>query len=385
MTWKLFIENQIKLYKKTSIWRERCCIDISNSRKLSFCGKTYLNFSSNDYLGISCNQMVINMWKNGIDQYGLGSGGSGHIIGYTKAHNNLEFKLAEWLGYSNALLFISGFAANQAVISALMTKKDRILADKLSHASIIEASIHTNAQVRRFHHNRIDSLDNLIKISFPGKTLVITEGIFSMDGDAAPIDELYNIAIKHNAWLMVDDAHGIGVVGNKGRGSCDLYGIKPEILVVTFGKAFGLSGAAVLCDKQISDFFIQKARHLIYSTSMPPAQAVAISEAVKQIQLADIARAKLNNNIKYFRDNFNLKYIRLSSSTTAIQPLIIGSNSQSQKLSRFLREKKYIWVQAIRPPTVPLGSARLRVTLNAMHQQSDIDILLEALNDFVFV
>ncbi|MEY0430059.1 8-amino-7-oxononanoate synthase [Providencia rettgeri] len=382
MTWQSFIQNQIEQRKQTSIWRQRQCIDSANGRSLFLAGKEFLNFSSNDYLGLAHHPQVVAAWQRGADEYGVGSGGSGHITGFTKAHDKLEQALADWLGYPKALLFISGFAANHAVITALMTANDRILADKLSHASIMEASIHSGAQLRRFKHNNPLSLDNLIQKPVSGKTLVVTEGVFSMDGDSAPLQQLQEIARNQHAWLMVDDAHGIGVIGEQGRGSCFANGVKPEILVVTFGKAFGLSGASVLCDEPTAEFFVQSARHLIYSTSMPPAQAVALLAAVEQIQLADQAREDLNQHIAYFRNNADFNGMQLANSMTAIQPLIIGENQASQQLANFLR-KKNIWVQAIRPPTVPPGSARLRVTLSAAHQRQDIDQLLEALHDFI--
>lgn len=381
MSWQTFLQEQEEQRKRASIWRQRQCIDGANGRELHQHGKKYLNFSSNDYLGLSHHPNIIAAWQRGADIYGVGSGGSGHITGYTQAHAELETELAQWLGYSKALLFISGFAANHAVITALMMPNDRILADKLSHASIIEASIHSAAQLRRFHHNNTSSLENLIHKPAAGKTLVISEGVFSMDGDSAPLDILHDIAKKHCAWLMVDDAHGIGVWGEQGRGSCSAYGIKPEILVVTFGKAFGSSGAAVLCDEQTADYLLQSARHLIYSTSMPPAQAVALLEAVKQIKLADKPRETLNHHIEYLRENTNFKQMKLADSKTAIQPLIIGDNEACQHAAAFLRQKG-IWVQGIRPPTVPPGSARLRITLSAAHQQDDLDKLLEALYDF---
>ncbi|HBO21758.1 MAG TPA: 8-amino-7-oxononanoate synthase [Providencia sp.] len=384
MSWQLFIQTQLEQRKQNFAWRERRCIDGANGRELNYQGKHYLNFASNDYLGLSHHPDVVTAWQQGAEQYGVGSGGSGHITGYTKAHYDLEKELAEWLGYPKALLFISGFAANQAVITALMSQGDRILADKLSHASILDAAMHSGANLRRFQHNSVESLEKHLAQTTSGKTLVITEGVFSMDGDGAPLEQLQQVAKQHQVWLMVDDAHGIGIRGSQGRGSCDAEGIKPEILVVTFGKAFGLSGAAVLCDENTADFFIQTARHLIYSTSMPPAQAVALAEAVKQVKQADVAREQLRHNIDYFRHNINVPDMQLASSMTAIQPLIIGDNDKSLQLANFLREKG-IWVQAIRPPTVPPNSARLRITLSAAHQQHDIERLLEAMHDFVFI
>lgn len=384
MGWTSFIDSQLQKRKDASAWRERRCIEKSSGRELHFQGKSYLNFSSNDYLGLSQHPEIIRAWQQGAQEYGVGSGGSGHITGFTHAHYQAEQKLADWLGYQRAILFISGFAANHALITALMTAEDRILADKLSHASLLEGAMHSQAQLRRFSHNSVDSLEKLISKPHTSKTLVVTEGVFSMDGDSAPLDELQTLAHAHNAWLMVDDAHGLGIWGKQGRGSCDEYGIKPDILVATFGKAVGVSGAAVLCDERTADFLIQAARHLIYSTSMPPAQAVAISAAVGEIQQADEQRAQLQRNIHYFKRQLNLPDMHLVDSNTAIQPLIVGDNEKSLQLSQFLREKG-IWIQAIRPPTVPPGSARLRMTLSAAHQQNDIDKLLEALNEFVFV
>lgn len=384
MGWTSFIDSQLQKRKDASAWRERRCIEKSSGRELHFQGKSYLNFSSNDYLGLSQHPEIIRAWQQGAQEYGVGSGGSGHITGFTHAHHQAEQKLADWLGYPRAILFISGFAANHALITALMTAEDRILADKLSHASLLEGAMHSQAQLRRFSHNSVNSLKKLISKPHTAKTLVVTEGVFSMDGDSAPLDELQTLAHAHNAWLMVDDAHGLGIWGKQGRGSCDEYGIKPDILVATFGKAVGVSGAAVLCDERTADFLIQAARHLIYSTSMPPAQAVAISAAVGEIQQADEQRAQLQRNIHYFKRQLNLPDMHLVDSNTAIQPLIVGDNEKSLQLSQFLREKG-IWVQAIRPPTVPPGSARLRMTLSAAHQQDDIDKLLEALNEFVFV
>lgn len=384
MGWTSFIDSQLQKRKDASAWRERRCIEKSSGRELHFQGKSYLNFSSNDYLGLSQHPEIICAWQQGAQEYGVGSGGSGHITGFTHAHHQAEQKLADWLGYPRAILFISGFAANHALITALMTAEDRILADKLSHASLLEGAMHSQAQLRRFSHNSVDSLEKLISKPHTSKTLVVTEGVFSMDGDSAPLDELQTLAHAHNAWLMVDDAHGLGIWGKQGRGSCDEYGIKPDILVATFGKAVGVSGAAVLCDERTADFLIQAARHLIYSTSMPPAQAVAISAAVGEIQQADEQRAQLQRNIHYFKRQLNLPDMHLVDSNTAIQPLIVGDNEKSLQLSQFLREKG-IWIQAIRPPTVPPGSARLRMTLSAAHQQDDIDKLLEALNEFVFV
>ncbi|MDE9427934.1 8-amino-7-oxononanoate synthase [Xenorhabdus bovienii] len=379
MNWSDTISRRLTERRGTSLWRSRQVHLGSDGRLLHTSDGQYLNFSSNDYLGLSQHPQIIAAWQQGAEQYGVGSGGSGHVTGYTAVHHTLEQQLAEWLGYSRALLFISGYAANQGVIAALMEKDDRIIADRLSHASLIEAAMHSPAQLRRFLHNDPNSLKQHLAKDCAGKTLVVTEGIFSMDGDCAPLASLAQQTKSTGSWLMVDDAHGIGIHGEQGRGSCWAQNVKPEILIVTFGKAFGLSGAAVLCDEQTAEYLIQYARHLIYSTSMPPAQAVALSEAVRQIKEGDELRQRLQNNIRYFRrEAYHLPFT-LMDSETAIQPLIIGDNERCIALSHTLRQQK-VWVKSILPPTVPLESARLRITLTASHTQQDIEILLEALH-----
>ncbi len=381
MNWSTFLARELDMRKQQALWRQRQIIKKNNARTLIFDQQQYVNFSSNDYLGLSQHPAIIKAWQMGLSQYGTGSGSSGHVIGYICAHAQLEHQLADWLGYPRALLFISGYAVNQSVIMALMKKNDRIVADKFSHASILEAAMLSPATLQRFAHNQADTLQPLLAVNQTGKTLVVTEGVFSMDGDRAPLDQLQAAARQAQAWLLVDDAHGIGVSGDEGRGSCHLHKVKPELLVITFGKAFGLSGAALLCDENTADYFLQYGRHLIYSTSMPPAQAVALAEAVRQIRQADELRTNLQRNIDYFRQLAHHYNLPLLNSSSAIQPLIIGSNQRCLHLAQFLRQRGF-WVQAIRPPTVPPGSARLRITLMANHQLTDIAQLMETLNEF---
>ncbi|AMA64856.1 8-amino-7-oxononanoate synthase [Candidatus Arsenophonus lipoptenae] len=383
MNWSKFLINQLNIRKKQNLWRQRVIIEKNNdARTIIFDKRQYINFSSNDYLGLSQHLEIIKAWQIGLNKYGTGSGGSGHVIGYSDAHAKLEQQLADWLGYPRALLFISGYAVNHSIIMVLMRKNDYIIADKLSHASLLEASILSPATLQRFTHNNIESLHRFLSNNKNiGKLLVATEGIFSMDGDSAPLKKLQKVTKKYQAWLLVDDAHGIGVIGKEGKGSCYLYNIKPELLVITFGKAFGLSGAALLCDEITANYFLQYSKHLIYSTAMPPAQAVALTEAVKQIRQNDILRANLQRNINYFRQVSREYKFPLLNSNSAIQPLIIGDNKRCLQLSQFLRQRGF-WVQAIRPPTVSPGSARLRITLMANHELNDISKLLETLNEF---
>ncbi|MEQ4985886.1 8-amino-7-oxononanoate synthase [Proteus sp. fly-1089] len=382
MSWQTYLNEQLNERRNTPLWRKRKVIKRVDGRFLiTISGEKYLNFSGNDYLGISQHADVIKAWQQGADEYGVGSGGSGHITGFTQAHAQLEQHLADWLGYDNALLFSSGYSANQGIISALLEKDDAIIADKLCHASLMEAAVLSPATLWRFLHNSFDSLSQRLNKTSASKTLVVTEGVFSMDGDQAPLTEIATISRQHDAWLMVDDAHGIGVLGKEGRGSCDKSGIKPELLVVTFGKAFGISGAAVLCNKPTAEFFEQYARHLIYSTSMPPAQAVALHSALNMIKQADGERAYLQQLIDTFRQGVISLPIKLLPSQTAIQPLIIGDEQLCQTLSDYLQSKG-LWVKSIFPPTVPPHSARLRITLTTRHHLSDIKLLIETLHAF---
>ncbi|WP_311790301.1 MULTISPECIES: 8-amino-7-oxononanoate synthase [Pantoea] len=357
-------------------WRQRRLVTRNDTRTLQVEGKTYRHFSSNDYLGLSQHPAVMEGWRQGTP----GAGASGHVTGYSRWHAELETQLADWLGYSRALLFISGFAANQAIVHLLAQKEDRLIADKLAHASLLDAAGHTPAALRRFHHNDVASLAQRLASPCDGATLVITEGIFSMDGDSAPLADIAAAARRASGWLLVDDAHGIGVVGEQGRGSCWQQGVKPELLVVTFGKAFGVSGAALLCDDATADYFLQFSRHLIYSTAMPPAQASALLAALHQIQRGDALRQRLNENIQRFRTGAAGLPWSLMPSESAIQPLIVGENGAALALSQRLAQAG-CWVSAIRPPTVPPGTARLRITLTAAHRADDIDTLLEALHD----
>jgi len=380
MSWQQRIEQALEERQQNAAYRHRQVNQGGNGRHIQLNGERYLNFSGNDYLGLSQDPQVIAAWQQGAQQYGVGSGGSGHVTGFCAAHEALEQQLAEWLGYPRALLFISGYAANQALLAALMQADDRILADRLSHASLLEAAAHSPAQLRRFRHNQPQALAGLLAKPCGGQMLAVTEGVFSMDGDSAPLAELHRLTQAAGAWLMVDDAHGIGVHGEQGRGSCWQQGVRPELLVVTFGKAFGVSGAAVLCDEATAEYLLQFARHLIYSTAMPPAQACALQTALQRIQQGDELRARLQDNIQRFRQGAAQLPLALTASVTAIQPLLVGDNQRALDLAQQLRGQG-LWVSAIRPPTVPPGGARLRITLTAAHQPQDIDRLLEVLHD----
>lgn len=363
------ISSALQQRRQTGLTRQRVLLEKGNQAYLSHNNQSYLNFSGNDYLGLANAPEVISAWQEGLSLFGAGSGASPLVTGYSAPHANLEAQLAEWLGFDDALLFNSGFSANQAVLFSLLQSDDVLLQDKLNHASLMEAGMHSPAQMRRFAHNDCQQLESLLSKS-DKSTLVVTEGVFSMDGDLAPLQNIVQLTSQSHRWLMVDDAHGCGVLGEDGKGSCDLAGIKPDILVVTFGKAFGLSGAAVLCNAECADYLSQFARHHVYSTAMPPAQAHALSQALSMIQTQEWRREKLLE----LGSELELKLQKASGlvhTQTPIKPFIIGSAEQAVCVAEQLRQQG-IWVTAIRPPTVPTGSARLRITLSANHSVKHI-------------
>ncbi|MBK4764975.1 MAG: 8-amino-7-oxononanoate synthase [Pantoea sp. Brub] len=379
MNWINRINRALYTKQFNNHWRYRYIVGNNNTRFIKIGNKIYRNFSSNDYLGLSRHPSVIDAWKYGARLMGAGTSSSSYIIGFHYLHMELELQLADWLGYPRALLFNSGFAANQAIIYLLCKKNDRIIADKLVHASIIDASIHSSSKLYRFDHNSIDQLCIYLNKPCNGETLVITEGIFSMDGDSAPLKDIAKHTQTSHSWLLVDDAHGIGVIGHEGKGSCFYHGIKPELLMITFGKAFGISGAAVLCNNLIADYFLQFSQHLIYSTSMPPAQIYALQIALKLVQKSNDLRQRLQKNIDYFLLGIKNIPCQLMNSQSAIQPIIIGNTKYATDVCKKLANAG-CWVNVIRPPTVPIGTTRLRINLSALHEYEDIDILLEALH-----
>lgn len=330
----------------------------------------YLNFAGNDYLGLSQAPSLVRAWQEGLDMYGAGSTASPLVCGHGYPHQVLASSLCDWLGFERALLFNSGFAANQALILALLEKGDLLLQDKLNHASLMEAGMVSAADMRRFRHNDVGHLATLLTPSRRGAALVVTEGVFSMDGDLAPLAEIAAECDKHRAWLVVDDAHGCGVLGAEGKGSCDAAGVKPDILIVTFGKAFGMMGAAVMCSDAVYRYLTQFARHYVYSTAMPPAQAHALTHAVSVIRSEHWRREALVHLSGVFHQTLaDRREVR--ATTSPIKPVIIGDVGKMQAVAEKLRAAGF-WVGAIRPPTVPPNTARLRITLSTNHTEEDV-------------
>ncbi|GLR04399.1 8-amino-7-oxononanoate synthase [Vibrio hyugaensis] len=369
------IESALAERKTQGLNRSMNVVFAGNQSVLEHEGRRYINFSSNDYLGLANDQALVRAWQQGLSVYGSGSGASPMVTGFSAAHSNLEAALTEWLGYDRAILFSSGFSANQALLFTLLEKSDVLIQDRLNHASLMEAGALSPAKMKRFKHNDIEHLSSLI--SGEDNNLVVTEGVFSMDGDCAPLANIAEVTGNYDAWLAVDDAHGIGVLGESGGGSCELAMVKPEILIVTFGKAFGMSGAAILCDHATGDFLTQFARHHVYSTAMPPAQAYALTHAVSMVQEQSWRREKLTELSEVYRDSFN-DLDGFVETQTSIKPFMIGESELALQVASACRQNG-IWVSAIRPPTVPKGTSRLRITLTANHTKEQIQTLSMAL------
>ncbi|MCS0408648.1 8-amino-7-oxononanoate synthase [Vibrio diabolicus] len=369
------IESALADRKAQGLNRSMNVVFSGNQSILEYEGRRYINFSSNDYLGLANDQALVRAWQQGLSVYGSGSGASPMVTGFSAAHSNLEAALTEWLGYERAVLFGSGFSANQALLFTLLEKSDVLIQDRLNHASLMEAGALSPAKMKRFKHNDIEHLKSLINSE--DNHLVVTEGVFSMDGDCAPLADIADVTGNHDAWLAVDDAHGIGVLGESGGGSCELAAVNPEILIVTFGKAFGMSGAAILCDHATGDFLTQFARHHVYSTAMPPAQAYALTHAVSMVQEQPWRREKLTELSEVYRDSLS-DVEGFFETQTSIKPFVIGESDLALRVAGACRQNG-IWVTAIRPPTVPKGTSRLRITLTANHTNEQVKTLSMAL------
>ncbi|CAG9298318.1 8-amino-7-oxononanoate synthase [Celerinatantimonas diazotrophica] len=363
--------------RASALHRKLSINDAHRSGECVINNRSYLNFSSNDYLGLAHHPEVIQAYQRGASEYGVGSGSSPLITGYQRPHHQLAEQLSDWLGCEQVMLLSSGFSANQLVLKTLLAQGDLLLQDKLNHASLIDAGLSSAATMRRFLHNQPSAVAKFLQRATAENRLVVTEGVFSMDGDQAPLEAIASLCQQHNAWLMVDDAHGVGVLGEQGRGSCALAGICPEILMATFGKAFGVGGAMVGGSRELIDLFTNFGREYIYSTAMPAAQACAIQASLALIRQGEY-QIRLTNNIQLVKSLLASTSWSLMPSSTAIQPVWVGSSKTALALSRKLREKG-IWVSAIRPPSVAPGQARLRMTITAAHQERDIQRLAATL------
>ena len=360
--------------------RKRLTVNSACGREVHVDGQRLLNFCSNDYLGLAAEPALTDSLKWAADEFGVGSGASHLVCGHSHHHHALEEELAEFVGAERALLFSTGFMANLGVIGALMGKDDAVFEDRLNHASLLDGGLSSGARFRRYAHNDAGACGQLLARSRARRKLVVTDGVFSMDGDVAPLAELVSVTEQHDAWLMVDDAHGFGVLGEGGRGSVHAAGIQHQVPVymATLGKALGTFGAFVAGSEALIDYLIQFARTYIYTTAMPPALAAATRKSLRLVKEADDRRDYLAGLISRFRTGARQQGWTLMPSDTAIQPVLLGGDDMALAMSSKLRESGCL-VTAIRPPTVPEGEARLRITLSAAHREQDVDRLLEAM------
>ncbi|WP_323752440.1 8-amino-7-oxononanoate synthase [Marinobacter sp.] len=372
---------EIEQRKQAGLYRTRRLVSGPQQPELIADGQALLSFCSNDYLGLANHPQNIDALKSALPETGLGGAASHLVCGHHDAHHRLEQRLADFAQRSSALFFSTGYMANVGVLSALVGRGDTVFSDRLNHASIIDGCILSRARVRRYAHGDVAALGAMLADT-SGHKVVVTDGVFSMDGDVAPLKALARVCKAHDALLVVDDAHGIGVLGPQGRGSVLEAGLSEDevpVLIGTLGKAVGTSGAFVAGPAVLMDYLVQKARTYIYTTAMPPAMAIATCASLDLIEADDQRRAHLNELIVRFREGAQALGYELMPSYMPIQPIMIGGNEEALALSQAL-EQQGVMVTAIRPPTVPEGQARLRVTLSASHTREHVDQLLAALS-----
>ncbi|MCS3903324.1 8-amino-7-oxononanoate synthase [Methylohalomonas lacus] len=349
--------------------------------RVEYKGRSFINFCSNDYLGLAQDERIVQALKEAADEYGVGSGASQLITGYSEAHEQLEQQLADFTGYDRALFFSNGYMANLGVITALADRHTSLYLDRLAHASLIDATRLSRARYQRYAHNSVADLMARLADDQQQRRLVVSEGVFSMEGDRAPLIDIAQCCQQQKALFYLDDAHGFGVLGEQGRGSRSAQGLDTDAVplqMATFGKALGVSGAFVAGSHELIETILQRSRTLTYSTAPPPALARATATALTIVIAEQWRRDKLEALVQYWRRVAHEQELPLLESDTAIQPLLIGADADALAVSESLMEHGLL-VSAIRPPTVPEGEARLRITLTSAHEQADIDRLVQAL------
>ena len=382
------IDRKLDALAAHSLVRKRRVTDGACAPRQRVDDRMLLAFCSNDYLGLASHPVVIEALRAGATLYGAGSGASHLVSGHGRAHHVLEERLAEWMAphlqQARALTLCTGYMANLAILTALGLDADAtIFSEELNHASLIDGARLAKAGVTVYPHGDVDALEAQLKASSAATKIVVTDSVFSMDGNLAPLPALLAVCERHGAWLVVDDAHGFGVLGTNGRGALEHFGLRSPNLVYmgTLGKAAGVGGAFVAAHASVIELLVQRARPYIYTTACPPALAHALLASLDIIGGAEGAsrRAHLAGLVRQLRESLDFQRWKLAASTTAIQPVIIGSNDAALRASAALHEQG-LWVPAIRPPTVAPGTARLRVTLSAAHGIDDVAQLAQALN-----
>lgn len=385
-----FITEHVSAQKSQARYRQRMCVQIDadfaqhQSTQIVVAGKPYINFSSNDYLGLNHHDEINKAMQEGVQRFGVCASASSLVTGFHYAHQALEDTICQWLNKPRCLIFSSGFSANVALFQTLGQetgqKGAHFYLDKLSHASMLDGAFSSKAKVKRFAHNNTVQLAQLLSNSSGQNKLIASEGVFSMDGDQANLIELARVANLNNAWLYIDDAHSIGVIGKKGQGSASILPAdsQADITMATLGKAIATSGAFLACDENLHDYLINFARHYIYSTAISPAIAWATIKSIELIQKEQWRREKISELSDLFLSLLDSS-IEVIPSQSSIHAIIIGDESKALKISEQLKNQG-IWLTAIRPPTVAVGSSRLRVTICASHNHNNIKHLANSLN-----
>lgn len=377
---------QLQEIAEAGLSRRRRVLESPCGRMATVDGKKLLNFASNDYLGLAGHADIARAMADGALRWGAGSGASHLVSGHLQPHEQLEKEIADFVGFPRALTFSTGYLANLAIIPTLAGRGDAVFADKLNHASLIDAVQLAKAQgadTKRYPHADLAALEGLLAASTATNKIIVTDAIFSMDGDLAPLPQLLALAERYDAWLVIDDAHGFGVLGRHGQGSLAHFGLpaSPRLLLMgTLGKAAGVGGAFVAGSATAIEFILQKGRSYIFTTAAPPAIACALSRSLQLIAGGDARRADLMARIGQLRDGLAGLPLKLLPSLSAIQPLIVGANQAALALSQALWERD-LWVPAIRPPTVPKDTARLRISVSAAHTEADIALLVATLKE----
>jgi 8-amino-7-oxononanoate synthase len=360
--------------------RRRRMLDGPQGAQVQVDGRPLLAFASNDYLGLANHPQLIAAAQEGVARYGVGSGASHLVLGHSAAHQALEEALAAFVAMPHALLFSTGYMANIAIVTALAGRDDAVFADRLNHASLNDAALLSGAAFKRYPHRDVAALEQRLAASRTRRRLIVTDAVFSMDGDIAPLAELVTLAERYDAWLVVDDAHGFGVLGAEGRGTLDQLGLhSPRIIYMgTLGKAAGVYGAFVAAQREVIETLLQRARTYIYTTATPPLLAHVLLRSLTLIRTEQWRRDRLQQHAALLKSRLAGSRFRLLASDTAIQPLIVGDNEAAVAASDALLADG-ILVPAIRPPTVPVNTARLRISLSAAHEVADVERLAAAL------
>ena len=371
--------------QEAGLFRSRMTLNSPQETHVSIDGQDFLAFCSNDYLGFANHPALIEAAVDGAQRYGVGAGASHLISGHSAAHHQLEEALASFVGFPRVLLFSTGYMANLGVVTALLGRGDAVFADKLNHASLNEAALLSRAKLVRYPHADMSVLEKRLAVSKAKRKLVMTDAVFSMDGDIAPVADLLVLCERYDALLLLDDAHGFGVLGTQGRGTLSSFGHgniqSPNIIyMATLGKAAGVFGAFVAAHPAVIEALIQQARSYIYTTATPALLSHALLKSLSLIEQEEWRREQLKQLITQLKNELQSLRWKLLRSSTPIQPLIVGDSKTAVQISKALREQG-ILVPAIRPPTVPEGTARLRISLSALHSEEDVKRLTAVLQN----